>query len=84
MFGGMTWEAQLAYSLTQKRSISDIRAIIWSVEHLYTPYSIGTNCERKIKKEEKERKKKKTKFSHSNFSTLIRVNGTLGLCFTVE
>ena len=40
--------------------------------------------EKKKKKERKEEKGTKSKFSHAIFSTVRRINGTLGVCYTLE
>ena len=63
-------------ALTKKRKISDTTAVVWCADCSYTLYSF------KVMHEQKERTK--SKFSRVVFLSVGRINGTLGVYFTLE
>ena len=64
-------------ALAEKRKISDSRAFVWCADRCHTVFEL---CMSK----KKEERRTKSKFSHSIFSTVRRINGTLGVYFTLE
>ena len=71
-------------ALTEKRRISDSRTVIWCLDRLYTLYTgqlLSYGC---AKKERKRRKQRKIEIFTFNFQTVRRINGTLGVYYTLE
>ena len=73
-------------ALTNKMQISDSRAIIWCADHSSRLYSFRVMHEGEERRKNKKERKKRTesKFSCSIFSTVRRMNGTLGVYFAFE
>lgn len=83
----MCLELQLTHiswhiALTQKMQISSSGVIIWCVDNLHTFYSFRVMHEGKGKKDDE--RKNEINFFVFIVSTVRRVNGTLGMKFTLQ
>ena len=73
-------DLNLYAALTKKRIISDSRTVIWCADRSCMSYTFEI-C---LREQNKKERRTKSKFSNLIFSTARRVNGTLGVYFTLE